>query len=111
MHDKDILSSLPKNWKKKKYRFYPQKKTPEPATIEETLYVIKAVRAQKRPLLELAVMLHLNCGMDSGNIADLQKTEVDLKAGTLTYKRDKAEKYSQIKPVTYPLSYSTCSTL
>lgn len=111
LHDNDVLQSLPKNWKKAKYRFYPSKKTPEPATLAEAHYVLKALRDKNRPLLELSVLLHLNCGMESGNTADLQKNEVDLKTGTITYKRNKADKHNQIKPVKYPLWKSTLKLL
>jgi len=52
--------------------------------------------------MELCVLLHLNCGCYSGDIADLEHTDIDFDAMTLTYKRSKIERFKK-DPVTYPL--------
>tara|TARA_R110002095_G_scaffold3565_3_gene10967 strand:+ start:6776 stop:8140 length:1365 start_codon:yes stop_codon:yes gene_type:complete len=109
--EEEYKQDLPANLNSKKLQFHPDKKTPESATIAEAKYVVGKLKSEKRPLLELAVLLHINCGMESGNIADLRRSEVDLKKGTLTYKRDKADKHEQIKAVTYPLWKRTLTLL
>lgn len=94
--------AAPRNLHSKKLRFTPTKKTPKPPSVEDAKYVLDALREANQPLLELAVLLHLNCGMYSSDIADLTKTDVDLDRGLLTYARSKTEKHD-FAAVIYPL--------
>lgn len=76
--------------------------TPHAPSVQETLDVIAKLQERKQPLMELCVLLHLNCGCYSGDIADLEHTDIDFDAMTLTYKRSKIERFKK-DPVTYPL--------
>ena len=109
--DDGIKQKIPLNLHKKTYNFSPDKSTPKPATIEDARYVLTICQEQNKPLSELAVLLHLNCGMYNKDIALLKKSDVDLKNKTLTYKRSKAEKHEQIERVTYPLWKRTAELL
>lgn len=109
--DDAIKKTIPLNLHKKSYNFSPDKKTPAPATIAEANYVLGVLQEKNKPLYELAVLLHLNCGMYSKDIAMLKKSDVDLKNKTLTYKRTKATKHEQIEKVTYPLWARTVELL
>tara|TARA_R110002126_G_scaffold133863_7_gene277982 strand:- start:693 stop:2150 length:1458 start_codon:yes stop_codon:yes gene_type:complete len=109
--DDGIKQKIPLNLHKKEYNFSPDQKTPDPATIKESKYVLRICKEKNQPLLELSVLLHLNCGMTSKDIALLQKCDVDLKNATLTYKRSKAVKHEQITKVTYPLWKRTVELL
>tara|TARA_R110000868_G_scaffold250693_3_gene507411 strand:+ start:143376 stop:144824 length:1449 start_codon:yes stop_codon:yes gene_type:complete len=109
--DDAVKQKLPLNLNKKSLNFSPDPKTPDPATIAESNYVLGVLQEKKRPLLELTVLLHLNCGMYSRDIALLKKSDVDLKNKTLTYKRTKATKHEQIEKVTYPLWSRTVELL
>ena len=102
--------SIPTNLHSKKLRFSPSKSTPIPPTVDETKHVLALLRNRTLELLELAVLLHLNCGMYTGDIADLTCGDVDLKKRTLTYTRNKVERHGFLA-VTYPLWERTTELL
>ena len=58
-----------------------------------------------------AVYLGLNCGFTFGDIADLKKSDVDLKAGRLVHKRVKTRKKKNVPMVNYPLWPETVKAL
>ncbi|QDU17467.1 hypothetical protein CA11_53090 [Gimesia maris] len=109
--DDGIKKIIPLNLHKKSFNFSPDQKTPKPATIEEAKYVLSICKEKGKSLSELAVLLHLNCGMYNKDIALLKKCDVDLQNKTLTYKRSKALKHEQIERVTYPLWKRTVELL
>lgn len=109
--DDAAKQKMPLNLNKKSLNFSPDKKTPDPATIAEANYVLGVLQEKNKPIYELAVLLHLNCGMYSKDVAMLKKGDVDLKNKTLTYKRTKATKHEQIEKVTYPLWARTAELL
>ena len=52
---------------------------------------------------KLYILLMLNCGMTQKDIADLQHSEVDWKAGRITRKRSKTRKHENVPTVCYRL--------
>ncbi len=99
----DIKDRLPKNLSKKDLIFCADKSTTIVPSVADAKYVLGRLREDGETKLELIVLLCLNCGMYNRDISHLLKSAVDLKSGTLTYKRSKADKHEQIEPVDYPL--------
>lgn len=64
----------PRNFRSKKLMFAAPEFTPKPPTIADALYVLEKLRENNRPLLELSVWLHLNCGMYSSDIASITQS-------------------------------------
>lgn len=60
---------------------------------------------------KLFILLMLNCGMTQKDIADLRKSEVDLKAGRIIRKRSKTENFDSVPTVNYLLWPDTVSLL
>jgi integrase len=52
---------------------------------------------------KLFILLGLNCGMTQIDVSDLQQSEVNWTAGTITRKRSKTEKWETVPTVSYPL--------
>jgi integrase len=60
---------------------------------------------------KLFILLMLNCGMTQKDIADLRKSEVDLKAGRIIRKRSKTENFDSVPTVNYLLWPDTVALL
>ena len=72
---------------------------------------IKKTLALAPGQLKLHVLLMLNCGMTQKDISDLLKSQIDMKAGTITRKRSKTEFKKGTPLVSYPLWSSTLTEL
>ncbi|RUL87602.1 tyrosine-type recombinase/integrase [Tautonia sociabilis] len=61
--------------------------------------------------VRLYLLLAMNTGMTQKDLSDLQSSEVDLKAGTITRKRSKTHKEKDVPTVTYQLWPATLALL
>jgi hypothetical protein len=89
------------------FRFDIEREEPNPWTIQE---VQTALRLADGPL-KLYMLLALNCGYGSKDIADLKPSEVDLQAGIIDRYRSKARKYKGKRKLAFTLWPSTASLL
>ena len=117
-HKNYLIDHLPRTIKDDKMIFKPPKKTPIPPTIKDAKSVLSILKDNNQSLLELTVLLHLNCGMYSTDIADISPSQIDLKKKTITYLRNKIddgsddeEAIDELLPVTYPLWKRTIKLL
>jgi len=60
---------------------------------------------------KLYMLLMLNCGMTQKDVADLLKSEVDLKAGRIIRKRSKTDQFESVPTVNYLLWPATLTLL
>ncbi len=104
--DQQDLVQLPKNFYNKiKFVFErPEIKTYSDA---EIIRILKAATGN----LKLCLLLMLNAGMQSKDIGDLKKSEIDLKKGTIKRKRSKTKDKPNTPLVTYPLWRTTLTLL
>ena len=72
---------------------------------------IKSMMAQLPARGRAAVLLGLNCGFTFGDLADLKKTNVDLKAGRLVYKRVKTRRRKRTPTINYKIWPETIGVL
>jgi integrase len=72
---------------------------------------VRSLVARLKGRLRAAVLLGLNCGMTSVDVAGLTKDMVDLDKGTLTRRRVKTGKVSNVPTVTYRLWAETIEAL
>ncbi|MDB5390537.1 MAG: hypothetical protein JWM11_6183 [Planctomycetaceae bacterium] len=100
------LVELPKNFHNK-ITFTFEK--PEIKTYDDTT-IIKILKAATGNL-KLCLLLMLNCGMQSKDISDLKKSEIDFKAGTIRRKRSKTKDKPNTPTVIYPLWRTTLELL
>lgn len=104
--DQKDLVQLPKNFYNKiKFVF----ERPEIKTYSDT-EVVRILKAASGNL-KLFLLLMLNTGMQSKDIGDLKKSEIDLKKGTIRRKRSKTKDKPNTPLVTYPLWRTTLTML
>lgn len=72
---------------------------------------IKKTVATANGQLKLHCLLMLNCGMTQKDISDLLKSQIDLKAGTISRKRSKTKDKANTPLVSYQLWPSTLAEL
>ncbi len=72
---------------------------------------IKSMMSQLPARGRAAVMLGLNCGFTVGDLADLKKANVELKAGRLVYKRVKTRRRKRTPTINYKLWSETIAVL
>jgi integrase len=89
------------------FRFDVVPEEPDPWTVEE----VKTVLGLAKGPLRLYLLLALNCGYGSKDIADLRPDEVNLKAGVIDRYRSKAKKYKSRRKLAFALWPPTLSLL
>lgn len=106
--EQDILATIPKNLDKAEFKF--EAHTPE---VIQTFSKkeIKTLLDNAPAQLKLHLLLMLNCGHTQQDIADLKKSEIDLKAGTIKRRRSKTKSKKNVPVVTYKLWKSTLTEL
>jgi integrase len=101
------LCELPRNLNSKDLTIEVPPQKIKVFTVDE----IKALLAAASPALRLYLLLALNCGFTSGDIAKLQQSELDLERGYIVRKRTKTKKYEDVPTVSYRLWTETLSLL
>lgn len=102
----DLLEQLPKNFRDK-IEFEFDKPVINTYTDKEVVRILNLATGN----LKLCLLLMLNCGMQSKDIGDLKKSEIDWKRKTITRKRSKTRFKSSTPLVTYPLWRTTLETM
>ena len=72
---------------------------------------IKSLLQKASDRTKLYILLMLNCGMTQKDIADIQFSEVDWKAGRITRKRSKTRRHDNVPEVSYLLWPETLKLL
>ncbi len=104
--DQKELVQLPKNFHNK-IRFVFERPEIKTYSDAEVVRIVEEANGN----LKLCLLLMLNAGMQSKDIGDLKKSEIDLKKGTITRKRSKTKDKPSTPLVTYPLWRSTLKVL
>ena len=101
LFDEEVLQEYPACLQRKgnKYSFTVPLPTPETIPLE---WVHKLLESAN-PRLKLYILLALNCGFVSSDIGQLTAEKYDPKAGRITYKRKKTEKFRNVPMVHYKL--------
>jgi len=99
--DEEVLKEYPTCLQRKgsKYTFAVPLQTPKTVSLE---WVEKLLNAAN-PRLKLYILLILNCGFGASEIGKLTVEKYDPKAGRITHKRKKTEKYKNVPTVSYRL--------
>jgi integrase len=93
------------------FRFDVVPDEPDPWTVEEVKTALDLARREDLGPLHLYMLLALNCGYGSKDIADLRPDEVDLKAGIIDRYRSKAKKYKSRRKLAFALWPTTAALL
>lgn len=102
LYNEEKIERLPRNLKHRDLTFTPEEIEVKAPKAQDVAYLLKKLRENNEPLLELVALLSLNCGMYTKDIEHLTADQIDLNNGTLSYARHKNKKY-KIKPTKYLL--------
>jgi integrase len=92
------LQDLPRNFgERRKFT------RPAPAIVTFSVPEVRSILGAARGVHKLYVGLGLNCGYYGGDLRDLLRAEVDLRAGTITRRRSKTRKQKHTPLVCYRL--------
>jgi integrase len=94
-YDQELIRELPRCLRKYSIAI----ETTEPETIPKEQ--IAKLYASANDQQKLYLLLGLNCGFTSSDIANLAISEVDIEAGTITRKRSKTKKAKSVPTVVY----------
>jgi len=83
----------------RRYRFTGGHKKVPTIPVDE----VRKILAKTQGILQLHLLLFLNCGMTQQDVSDLHPGEVDWEAGRITRRRSKTEKMEQTPIVCYKL--------
>lgn len=101
------LIPTPSNLYSKTFKF----KVPTQEVKQYPLAEVRRVLKGLKPRLRLYALLGLNCGMTNTDLAGLKKSEVNLKAGSITRRRTKTGDHDSVPVVRYKLWPETLKLL